>query len=58
LESGIDNWKSIAKSVGLRNGQEAINEFLKARSTPVLLGKEATESLRLDSYKYLADHAR
>jgi hypothetical protein len=29
LEHGIDDWNQIAKTLNLRNGQEAVHEFLK-----------------------------
>ena len=58
LEKGIDDWKEIAERLGLSDGQEAVTEFLRARNTPALLGKEATENLKVQSFKYLMDHAR
>jgi hypothetical protein len=58
LENGVDNWKLIAKNLGLRNGQDAINEFLKIKSTSAVLGKDAIETLKIESYMYLVDHAR
>ena len=46
----------IAKTLGLRNGQDAIVEFLKISNK--VIGEEATDNLNLESFKYLIDHAK
>ena len=56
LEIGIDEWKMTAKAVGLRNAQDAVVEFLKIGEK--VLSKEVAENLKLDSFKYLIDHAK
>lgn len=56
LENGIDEWKKTAKALGLRNAQDAVVEFLKIGEK--VLSKEVAENLKLDSFKYLIDHAK
>jgi hypothetical protein len=58
LENGINDWDVAAMKVGLRSGHEAISEFFKIKPAQAALGRDTVDSLRLESFRYLFEHAK